>query len=355
MSDSPLPADIQKQIQVSAYVFSGATAVLFWDILNNLGSDYSILFKQKFHNYCTILVGRLMPFIKIGTAIYAIGFTIFVSSPPRDCSGVHLAFTIFYSIGVSAAALLFFLRLRAICGGDRLITIPFGFLWLAVLGSSMTVPIGGTARSVGNPPKCLVGQPKAYVGSPGIIITVHDTLVYFAISYRLVSNFSHLDGKQTRRAQLTALFSGSTLPAFAKSLFTDGQMYYMITVIFNIVTTLMMYMPGVSAMYHWILAVPNLTLTSIMACRVDRNTKLIIHHSPELSLPTLNDQDPNIPLSIVHFSSQLSGMTRSPGRSEGELEDTELTGNKRGASKAIISSFPPETPSHTDVVPCSIL
>ncbi|KAJ7657143.1 hypothetical protein B0H17DRAFT_1021288 [Mycena rosella] len=346
MSDSPLPADIQRQIQVSAYVFSGTTAVLFWDILNNLGSDYSILFKQKFH-----WTGLVYVVCRIGSAVYALGFTIFVSTPLRDCSGVHLAFNIFYPIGVSATALLFFLRLRAIYGGDRFITILFGFLWLAVLGSSMTVPISGTARSVGNPPECLIGHPKSYAGSPGIIITVHDTLVYFAISYRLVSNFSHLDGKQTRRAQLTALFSGSNLPAFSKSLFTDGQMYYMITVIFNIVTTLLVYMPGVSAVYHSILVIPNLTLTSIMACRVYRNTKLIIHHSPELSLPTLNSRDPNIPLSVVHFSSQRSGMTGSPGRSEGELEDTEFTGNKRGASKTIIPSFLPEMPSHTDIVP----
>ncbi|KAJ6556387.1 hypothetical protein B0H19DRAFT_1071491 [Mycena capillaripes] len=346
MSDPLPPADIERQIQVSAYVFSGATAVLFWDILNNLGSDYSILFKQKFQ-----WTGLVYALCRIGSAIYALGFTIFVSTPLRDCSGVHLAFNIFYSIGVSATALLFFLRLRAIYGADLLITIPFGFLWLAVLGSSLTVPISGTAKSVGNPPECLVGHPKAYAGLPGIIITVHDTLIYFAISYRLVSNFSHPDEKQTRRSRLTSLFSGSNLPAFSKSLFTDGQMYYMIAAIFNIVTTLMVYMPGVSVVYHAILVIPNLTLTSIMACRVYRNTKLIIPHSPELSLPTLNDRDPHIPLSVVHFSSQRSGMTGSLARSEGEREVTESTGNKRGALKANISSFPPKTPYHTDVVP----
>jgi len=149
------------------------------------------------------------------------------ASPLRDCSGVHLAFNIFYSIGVSATALLFFFRVRAIYGGDRFITVAFGLLWLAVLGSSTTVPISGTARNVGNPSECLIGHPKSYAGSPGIIITVYDTLVYIAISSRLVSIFCHLDGKQTRRAQLTALFSGSNLPAFSKSLFTDGQKYYM--------------------------------------------------------------------------------------------------------------------------------
>ncbi|KAJ7337685.1 hypothetical protein DFH08DRAFT_784035 [Mycena albidolilacea] len=336
MADSLPPAEIQRQIQVSAYVFSGATAVLFWDILNNLGSDYSILFEQKFQWSVLVYLG-----CRVGSAIYALGFTIFVTTPLRDCLAVHTAFNIFYSIGVSATALLFFLRLRAIWGGDRLITILFGFLWLAVLGSSTTVPISGTARSVGNPPECLIGHPKSYAGSPGIIITVHDTLVYFAISYRLVSNFSHLDGQQTRRVQLKALFSGSNLPAFSKSLFTDGQVYYMITVIVNIVTTVMIYVPGISAVYHSILVVPNVLLTSIMACRVYRNTRLIVHRSPELSIPTLNDRNLNIPLSVGHFSPG-SGMTGSLGRSEGDLANPEFASSKRGASKSI-PSFQTET------------
>ncbi|KAJ7101658.1 hypothetical protein C8R44DRAFT_597240, partial [Mycena epipterygia] len=241
--------------------------VLLWDILNNLGSDYSILFKQKFQ--WTALV-----YVVCRSVITVRSSLVYTATPVPDCSGVHLAFNIFYSIGVSATALLFFFRVRAIYGGDRFITILFGLLWLAVLGSSTTVPISGTARNVGNPSTCLIGHPKSYAGSPGVIITVHDTLVYLAISYRLVSNFSHLDGQQTRRAQLTALFSGSNLPAFSKSLFTDGQMYYMIAVILNIVTTLLVYMPGISAVYHSILVIPNLVLTSIMACRVYRNTKL---------------------------------------------------------------------------------
>ncbi|KAJ7866639.1 hypothetical protein B0H14DRAFT_2732821, partial [Mycena olivaceomarginata] len=196
MADSLPPAEIQRQIQVSAYVFSGATAVLFWDILNNLGSDYSILFKQKFQWSALVYLGCRYATIDV----------------------------------------LFFLRLRAIWGGDRLITILFGFLWLAA----------GTARS------------------------------------------------QTRRVQLTALFSGSNLPAFSKSLFTDGQVYYI-------------------AVYHSILVIPNVLLTSING------------------VPALGISPPE------------SGMTGSLGRSEGDLVNPEFTGSKRGASK-LIPSFQPRRP-----------
>lgn len=103
----------------------------------------------------------------------------------------------------------------------------------------------------------------------------------------------------------------------------------------------MIYVPGISAVYHSILVIPNVLLTSIMACRVYRNTKLNVHHSPELSIPTLNDRDPNIPLTVVHFFPG-SGMTGSLGRSEGDLENPEFTGSKREASKSI-PSFQPET------------
>jgi hypothetical protein len=53
----------------------------------------------------------------------------------------------------------------------------------------------------------------------------YDTLVFSAISYRLVSNFTRT--QQTPWDQIKALLSGSSLPAFSKTLFTDGQIYYM--------------------------------------------------------------------------------------------------------------------------------
>ncbi|KAJ7140867.1 hypothetical protein C8R44DRAFT_974593 [Mycena epipterygia] len=289
-----LPADLQRQINVLAYVFAGSTGVFIWDILNNLRSDYILLFKQKIHLVTVAYVTS-----RIASLVYVLGFTIFASYPLRACNTAYVAFNIFYPIGVSATAFLFFFRVRGIYDGERLATIIFGFLWLAVLGSSITIPFGaGSAVSFGDPPECIVVRVEAYIGASGIIITVHDTLVFFAISYRLVSNFSGTR-QQTRAVRFKSLFSGANLPSFSKALFTDGQMYYLITVVTNIVAPLLIYVT-VSPVYHGLMVIPSVTLTSIMACRVYRNTKLGIARGSY----------------VVHFSPARSGRTHSSGRSE---------------------------------------
>jgi hypothetical protein len=123
---------------------------------------------------------------------------------------------------------LWLFRLRAIYGGDRIVTFIFGFLWLAVVVESVTVTIGGaTVTSLDNPPRCFVLSAKNYDGASGIVVAVYDTAVFLAISYRLVSNFTRTQQQQTPWEQTKALFSGCNLPAFSRTLLTDGQMYYM--------------------------------------------------------------------------------------------------------------------------------
>ncbi|KAJ7660625.1 hypothetical protein B0H17DRAFT_954025 [Mycena rosella] len=348
-----LPPDFQRQVEVSAYVFASCTAVFIWDILNNLRSDYALLFKQRLHVACLAYVVS-----RIGSLIYVLGYTIFSSYPLQACNTAYIAFDAFYSIGVSASAFLFFFRVRAIYGGDRLVTAIFGFLWLAVLGSSLTNPFGVSAVKLGDPSECIVTRVEVYVGVSGIVLAVHDTLVFFAISYRLVSNFGQMQ-QQTWGTQLKMLFSGAHLPAFSKALFADGQMYYMITVVTNIVAILLVYIPTVSPVYRGLLSVPNMTLTSIMACRVYRNTILgIMRGSRELSLPTLNDVGPNgnlaIPLSVVQFSTEYNQMTGS-ALSEGNVDGSDFTGNTSGAlgtaSKADNSSFSSGVHQDTGAVP----
>ncbi|KAJ7652580.1 hypothetical protein B0H17DRAFT_957870, partial [Mycena rosella] len=239
-----------------------------WDILNNLRSDYALLFNQNFHVACLVYVVS-----RIGSLMYVLGYTIFSSYPLQACNSAFGAFGAFYSIGASASAFLFFFRVRAIYRGNRLVTAIFGFLWLAVLGSSLTIPFGVSTVKLGDPSECIIARVEVYVGTSGIIIAVHDTLVFLAISYRLVSDFGQMQ-QQTWGMQLKMLFSGAHLPAFSKVLFAAGQMYYMITVVTNVLATLLVYIPTVSPVYHGLLSVPNMTLTSIMACRVYRNTKL---------------------------------------------------------------------------------
>ncbi|KAJ6533976.1 hypothetical protein DFH09DRAFT_1043572 [Mycena vulgaris] len=323
----PAAAELQREIQVSAYVFVGCTAVFIWDILNNLRNDYMLLFKQRFH-----VVSVAYVVSRLASLVYVLGFTIFATYPIQACNTAYAAFNSFYPLGVSASAFLFLFRVRAIYGSDRLITAIFGFLWLAVLGSSLTIPFGGSAIGLGDPSECVVVRSEGYLGSAGIIQTVYDTLIFFAISYRLVSNFRRSE-EATRGEQFRAFFSGADLPAFSKALFTDGQMYYMITVVTNGVAILLVYLPNVSPVYHGVMVIPSVTLTSLMACRVYRTTKLSIPPSSwELSLPTLNTVGPSgdhtIPLNAVQFPAQRYAV-------DSEGNGSEPTGRKTGTDFSV--------------------
>ncbi|KAJ7888622.1 hypothetical protein B0H14DRAFT_3430035 [Mycena olivaceomarginata] len=118
-----------------------------------------------------------------------------------------------------------------------------------------------------------------------ITVTVHDTVVFFAISYRLLGNthVEHTQGEIVKgaasRREPARIFEGA---------FADGKKYYMITVVSNILLTSICFAPGISPIYRAIFPVPNIALTSIMACRVYRNAMLHCSHNA-LSLPAISD------------------------------------------------------------------
>ncbi|KAJ7238960.1 hypothetical protein C8J57DRAFT_1727518 [Mycena rebaudengoi] len=339
-----IPASLQRPLQIVAYVFAGSSAVLIWDILNNLRNDYSLLFRHKMS-----LATAAYVVCRIASLVYTLGLTLFTTYPLSACNTAFLAFNSFYPIAVSSAALLFFFRVRAIYNNSRVVTVIFGVLWLAVLATSITVPVGVRGISVGDPPQCLTlarqGEHGEHGGSSGITITIHDTIVFLAISYRLVANFAH--AQQTRGAQLKELLSGASLPAFSKSLFTDGQMYYMVTVVSNILATVLVYVPTSSPLYHAILVIPNVTLMSMMACRVYRNTMLGLTRGSgeELSLPTLASGRHSIQISSVYLGPQRRWTTAG--------DVSHFTGELSGAMnltlKANDSGFSSEVQNDTGV------
>ncbi|KAJ6533981.1 hypothetical protein DFH09DRAFT_1043577 [Mycena vulgaris] len=320
-----LPAELQREIQLSAYVLVGCTAVLIWDVLNNLRNDYMLLFKRRFHvTSGAYVVSRL------ASLVYLLGFTIFFTHPIQACDTAFVAFNSFYPLVISVSTFLFLFRVRGVYGGDRLVTATFGFLWLIVVATSMTVPFRGNAIGFGDPRHCVLvnaGENTSVSGIAGIALAVYDTLSFFAISYRLVSNFRHSE-ELTCGEQVRTFFNGANLPAFSKALFTDGQMYYMITAATNCAAILLVYLPNTvldaNSIYHGVMLPTSMTVLSIMACRVYRNTKLRVW---EPSLPTVKSGGPGrdltTPLSVVFAQ-------RCAVDSEGDA--SEPTGRKSGTA-----------------------
>lgn len=124
----------------------------------------------------------------------------------------------------SSTALLFFLRLRAVYNRNRVVVATFFVLWLALLAASIAIPFNTRGAEVGPTKYCTVVFVAEGVFVVQLTPLLYDTLVFAAISWRLcrVTCIKPSGPKES----LKLLFLGKYLPAFTKSLYLDGQVYY---------------------------------------------------------------------------------------------------------------------------------
>ncbi|KAF8160246.1 hypothetical protein K438DRAFT_1619544 [Mycena galopus ATCC 62051] len=289
--------ELAKQLLFLRYVRTGTCAVFIWDILSNLKADYMLL-----ANYRLAWPVAAYFVSRITCAAYFIGSVVFSTYPAGRCRPFDLALGVLYPIAIPSTSLLFFFRVRAIYGCTRAVTTVFGLMWIAVLATSTIVPIAIRGVNIESTSYCIVGRVASYTGAVGLTPGLFDTAVFLAISYRLVGN-THVEYpslKQMARAFIT----GAYLPSFSKSLFIDGQIYYMITVVSSIVTFVLLCFPGVPIVYRSILVIPNMMLTNVMACRVYRHTRLDLAQQSFL-LPTIHGEDlaGNIKVELAPFPS----------------------------------------------------
>ncbi|KAF8162039.1 hypothetical protein K438DRAFT_1449788, partial [Mycena galopus ATCC 62051] len=241
---------------------------LIWDILSNLKGDYMLLFKYKLHWPVTAYFVSS----RITTAVYVIGCTIFLTYPVGECRVLNLALQILYPVAVPLASLLFFFRVRAVYGGARMVAVIFGFMWIAELATCIVVPMVTGGIHIGTTRYCICGKLVWHVGiSVNITPALFDSAVFLAISFKLVQNNQT---EHSSASKVRAFIAGRYLPSFSRSLLVDGQVYYMITVVSSITAAVLAALPEVGLMYRSLPGVPNFMLTSVMACRVYRHTRL---------------------------------------------------------------------------------
>lgn len=150
---------------------------------------------------------------------------VYAAYPVGDCRAFHLGIALLFPIAIPLTSLLFFFRVRAVYCCARAVTIVFGLMWLAVLGTSLIIPIASRGINIELTPYCSLGDLAPYAETIGLNPGLFDTAVFLAISYRLVGN-THVEYRSWRQ-KARAFFTGAYLPSFSKSLFMDGQLYYM--------------------------------------------------------------------------------------------------------------------------------
>ncbi|KIK53983.1 hypothetical protein GYMLUDRAFT_106732, partial [Collybiopsis luxurians FD-317 M1] len=261
-----LPSSVAFQLQIKSYIFAGASGIFVWDILSNLTADWN-LFRLAKNRYAlaayTLSSGVVTACMATSLNVASIAY------PVGNCKLGDIAVDCFFPVGIAGSCFLFFLRARAVYMNRLYIVAIFAFLWLSVLAACITVPFGTVSDSINieDTPYCVTVATEDFAKAAVIVPTVYDTVIFLAISYKLMSyGFSDNHGFRHR-------ILGTNLPAFSRAMLRDGQKYYLVTVLSNLVTIALGCSP-VNPAYQSVFTVPNMMLTNIMACYVYRHTVL---------------------------------------------------------------------------------
>ncbi|KIK53024.1 hypothetical protein GYMLUDRAFT_1027081 [Collybiopsis luxurians FD-317 M1] len=257
-----LPPSIALQAQVASYVYAATAGILLWDVLANILADWQLFHtaKNKLH-LATYMISR------IGTMTFILGHVIYATYPVGNCKTGRIAIDSFYPIGISGSCLLFFFRARAVYNGHNNVNICFTILWVTVFSTCLLIPFGTISENIGPTLYCTITKIKPFAGIAVIVPAVYDTVIFLAVSYKLMSHsFADPQGLQER-------IWGKNLPAYSRAVFRDGQRYYLMTVLGNMAMISLMYAP-INPAYQTIFTLPNVMLTNIMACYVYRHTVL---------------------------------------------------------------------------------
>ncbi|KAF9040041.1 hypothetical protein BJ165DRAFT_1351094 [Panaeolus papilionaceus] len=278
-----LPEGVAYQASISHYIAVGTCAVLIWEMLHNLRDDYKLLTKFNVR-----LPTNAYFFSRLACLQYVLATAIFdTASITLNCGRFQKILSITFAMALPSTSFLFFLRPVDHCIYDRnpIIVGFFTSIWTIVLAASLTPLIGMAGLNIGPTRYCIVSKIDNYVASAALAPLVFDTLVFSAITRRLMGN-THID--YNLRTGLKALLFGDYLPAFSKALLQDGQVYYLTTTVFITLTSVItLYIPDVPPSYRAMFSPPNVAVMNIMACRVFRNTKFGIYRENQIATSRL--------------------------------------------------------------------
>ncbi|KAJ3513401.1 hypothetical protein NLJ89_g2966 [Agrocybe chaxingu] len=310
-----LPPALAYQYTISTYVYVGTLAVLVWDILSHTRQDFRLIFR-----YPVRLPAMVYALSRMASLAFVLSTVIYQTAPVGiPCRVFCKVVEWLFAVAVPTTSLLFLFRLLAIFDRNNLVRAIFGTLWLAVVAGVLTPTQGLVGANIGPTKYCINVSVEEYVGAAAVIPLVNDTLIFLAISWKLMRN-AHINAHPLRSGHgpgLRGFLSGEYLPAFSRGLLHDGQAYYLTTVTTNLMTVVVFYFTFIPAVYRAMFAVPNAILMNMMACRVYRRTKLALKNVSNHPTTSVSKDAPIIPLA---FMSKRYGVQNSNDMAEGKDE-----------------------------------
>ncbi|KAJ7595240.1 hypothetical protein C8J56DRAFT_1114968 [Mycena floridula] len=293
-----LPPTLANQFEVSRYIYAVTLGAYIWDILTNLGNDYQLLFKHRFRLPTAVYLAS-----RIFTLIYILTAFIFQAAPVPNCGHLIIVIGITLALSASTTSFLFFLRVTAVWLHHKFVYGLFLLLWLCVLGTSIAIPIGVRGAHLGTTQQCIYTVvPSAYLEASPIMIFINDTMIFLAISYRIIS---HMMAEETMTAWINAFFKGKHISHFGRLLLQGGQHYYLISTCGSIVMAVMLVAPGLPTTYRAMLAIPVVSLNNAMGCIVFRHIRFGLISADGTTIQPGN----SVPMCYPHQDTDVEGET----------------------------------------------
>ncbi|KDR70190.1 hypothetical protein GALMADRAFT_43546, partial [Galerina marginata CBS 339.88] len=253
------------QLSVATYLHVGSTGALLWDIIDNLGNDFRLLYYYK------IRLPTVAYFVtRISLLGFCLGRAVLLTTPVADCSRLADALNALLIVYVTSTTGLFYLRVCAVYNMKRIIIAFFGTTWLAAIAMILTFSKTFMATPVENTHFCGESIRGHFLGPTSFVLVTNDVLIYLAIAYRIHEMFLASDTSVRRRFNVLAF--GTSLPVLSKALLQDSQSYFLVVLITKGFLAISAYTFG--APLNVMFIVCHLVLVNILSCRVYRNIKL---------------------------------------------------------------------------------
>ncbi|KAF8908160.1 hypothetical protein CPB84DRAFT_1767454 [Gymnopilus junonius] len=265
-----LPSHLAHQITVATYIHIGMTAVLIWDVVDNLRNDLRLLFSFKFG------IPTLVYFItRYSLLAYSLGRTVLLTSPVDNCDTLQYVLNGFLIVFVSSTTLF---STSAYAGSF------FGIAWLGTVAMSGTFYKTFSAEHIGR-----------LLAPAVILLFVNDVLVYAAITWKVVGG-----------QRIWYWILGMPLPVWSRAVLQDSQVYYLIIVLtkgFLIVSATNAEQP-IKTMF----LICHLVLVNILSCRIYRAVRMKLEEWEARDPPTNLDFESGRP---GHGGDAVYGVTSS--------------------------------------------
>ncbi|KAH7883422.1 hypothetical protein F5I97DRAFT_1930981 [Phlebopus sp. FC_14] len=252
-----LPADLGAQYEVFRNVHIAALGAYVGDMLSTLPQDVKMMRSSKLTlSIFAYWTARYLTLVVFGT-----------TGPLDNCRAGLRGIDASYDLAGAATSFLFLRRVHAVFFDGKAVRWCFTALWLASIVVWAVGSVGSDAFEIADTKHCMPTEPPHTLIVGPVMPLTYDSLVFLAISYKIVTSYSHTQCPLTLRT----FFSQPLSHRLPRSILLGSQKYYLVSVCANVIVVVLFSLRSVPPLYQGIAFVPTSALTSSMACRVFRN------------------------------------------------------------------------------------